>query len=72
MSRVLVVGGAGYIGSHAVRVLLDAGHEAFAFDNLSRGHADAVPTDRLIVADCMDWDAVSEAIQAHGIRRIQA
>lgn len=67
MSRVLVVGGAGYIGSHAVRVLLDAGHEAFAFDNLSRGHADAVPADRLVVGDCLDWDAVSETLQAHGI-----
>ena len=67
MSRVLVAGGAGYIGSHAVRALLAAGHDAWALDNLSRGHADAVPADRLIVADCHDWDAVAETLRAHEI-----
>jgi len=41
--RVLVAGGAGYIGSHAVRALLRAGHEVTVFDNLSTGHAGAVP-----------------------------
>jgi UDP-glucose 4-epimerase len=41
--RVLVVGGAGYIGSHAVRGLLRAGHAATVFDNLSTGHAESVP-----------------------------
>ena len=40
--NVLVTGGAGYIGSHAVRMLLDAGHRVVAVDNLSRGHAAAV------------------------------
>lgn len=67
MSRVLVVGGAGYIGSHAVRALLDAGHEAFALDNLSRGHAEAVPEGRLVVGDCQDWDAVATALRTHDI-----
>ena len=41
--NILVVGGAGYIGSHAVRLLLDAGHDVTVYDNLSRGHAAAVP-----------------------------
>jgi UDP-glucose-4-epimerase GalE len=40
--NVLVAGGAGYIGSHAVRQLLDAGHRVAVVDNLFRGHAQAV------------------------------
>lgn len=40
--KVLVVGGAGYIGSVAVSMLLDAGHEVAVFDSLERGHRDAV------------------------------
>ena len=41
--QVLVTGAAGYIGSHAVRALLAAGHRPIALDNLSRGHRAAVP-----------------------------
>ena len=40
--RILVTGGAGYIGSHVVWYLLQHGHQPVTFDNLSRGHADAV------------------------------
>jgi UDP-glucose 4-epimerase len=52
--RILVTGGAGYIGSHAVRYFLEAGPEVWALDNLSLGHAAAVPSDRLVVADVGD------------------
>ncbi len=45
---VLVTGGAGYIGSHAVRRLTRAGHDVWVYDNLSRGHRSAVPSGRLI------------------------
>ncbi|WP_079710491.1 UDP-glucose 4-epimerase GalE [Paraliobacillus ryukyuensis] len=41
--RVLVLGGAGYIGSHAVYQLIDDGHEAIVVDNLVTGHSNAVP-----------------------------
>ncbi|MBI3916644.1 MAG: UDP-glucose 4-epimerase GalE [Betaproteobacteria bacterium] len=41
--RILVVGGAGYIGSHMTKLLLDEGHEPMVVDNLSSGHRDAVP-----------------------------
>ncbi len=40
--RVLVCGGAGYIGSHAVTGLLDKGYEVVALDNLEKGHREAV------------------------------
>lgn len=43
--KILVVGGAGYIGSHMVRELLDAGVEPIVFDNLSSGHKWVVPSE---------------------------
>jgi UDP-glucose 4-epimerase len=49
--RILVAGGAGYIGSHMTRMLLDAGHEAIVLDNLTTGFRDAVPAGALVKAD---------------------
>jgi UDP-glucose-4-epimerase GalE len=49
--RILVTGGAGYIGSHAVKLFLARGHDVWVYDNLSFGHRAAVPADRLVVAD---------------------
>jgi UDP-glucose 4-epimerase len=64
--RVLVTGGAGYIGSVVVEELLALGHEVCVFDNLSKGHPASVPGEvELIVADLLDTAAVSEALQAH-------
>ena len=40
--QVMVAGGAGYIGSHAVKQLIEAGHQAVVVDNLFRGHRQAV------------------------------
>jgi UDP-glucose-4-epimerase GalE len=52
--RILVTGGAGYIGSHAVRHFLARGHEVWVYDNLSEGHRGAVPADRLVVGDLVE------------------
>ena len=52
--NVLVVGGAGYIGSHAVRLLIEAGHTVWVYDNLSRGHRAAVPDGMLIEGELAD------------------
>jgi UDP-glucose 4-epimerase len=49
--NVLVVGGAGYIGSHMVKSLLDSGYEVTVFDNLSSGHLDAVLGGRFVKGD---------------------
>ena len=68
---VLVTGGAGYIGSHAVLALRDAGWPVVVIDNLVTGFAWAVPDDvPLIVADVADRAAVASAIVEHGIGAI--
>ena len=63
MSRILVVGGAGYIGSHMMKALTKAGHQAVAFDNLSTGHADAVIYGELVEGDLADRDQVTDVIK---------
>ncbi|MHB8658384.1 MAG: UDP-glucose 4-epimerase GalE [Solirubrobacteraceae bacterium] len=61
--RLLVTGGAGYIGSIVSRRLLSCGHEVVVLDNLERGHRGAVaPEARLVVADLLDADAVSDLL----------
>ncbi|MGN6545697.1 MAG: UDP-glucose 4-epimerase GalE [Aureliella sp.] len=52
--NVLVIGGAGYVGSHTVRLLMQAGHEVWIYDNLSRGHRQCVPPGRLIEGELND------------------
>src|ERR1700746_2260603 len=49
--RILVTGGAGYIGSHAVKLFLARGHDVWVYDNLALGHRAAVPADRLVTRD---------------------
>ena len=64
--KLLVVGGAGYIGSHTVRQLLAAGHTVAVFDNLSSGHAQALPTGvELIRGDLLDPASIRAALEAH-------
>lgn len=67
--RILVTGGAGYIGSHTVRVLLARGHDVFIYDNLVFGHRAAVPAERLIVGDLADADVLDHALL---INRVEA
>lgn len=63
--RLLVTGGAGYIGSIVARQLLAAGHEVTVLDNLERGHRKAVPAGaKLVVADLLDPEAVQETLNA--------
>ncbi len=61
--KLLVTGGAGYIGAVVSRQLLAAGHEVVVLDNLERGHRAAVAPDaRLVVVDLRDGDAVHKAL----------
>ncbi|WP_174280668.1 UDP-glucose 4-epimerase GalE [Sphingomonas bacterium] len=67
---VLVTGGAGYIGSHAVLALLDAGHQVVVIDNLVTGFAWAVdPRARLIEMDVAD-PRVADVLREHRVRAI--
>ena len=65
--NVMVVGGAGYIGSHAVRLLLDAGHSVCVYDNLSRGHRAAVPDGMLVQGELSDRKQVAATLREHNI-----
>ncbi len=65
--RILVTGGAGYIGSHAVRLFVDRGHDVWVYDNLSCGHRDAVSTERLIVGDLNETHRIDQTLVEHQI-----
>jgi len=66
--NVLVTGGAGYIGSHAVKQLVQAGHRAVVIDNLVRGHRQAVhPGAEFHPIDLMDTDGLAELLRQHRI-----
>lgn len=61
--RYLVTGGAGFVGSHAVLALLDAGHEVVVLDNLSTGHRKAVPANVIFhEVDLSDYQATARVV----------
>ena len=63
--KVLVVGGAGYIGSHAVYELIRAGHEVVVYDNLSTGRRDAIHNQaRFYKGDVRDKEAINRMLRA--------
>src|SRR5947209_303547 len=67
--KILVTGGAGYIGSHAVKLFGARGHDVWVYDNLSMGHRQAVPAERLVVGDL---DEVAKLDQLIVGQRIEA
>ena len=67
--RILVTGGAGYIGSHAVRLFLARGQDVWVYDNLGLGHRAAVPAERLIVGDLAEVHRLDQVLLE---RRIDA
>ena len=68
---ILVTGGAGYIGSHAVHDLVDAGERVVVLDNLSTGFASALPRTMLpIVGDVGDQGLVASLIEQHDVEAV--
>ena len=67
--NVLVAGGAGYIGSHTVKRLKDAGHNPVIYDNASRGHREVIDLLRVpaVIADLNDRPTLLKALRDHRV-----
>ena len=61
--KILLTGGAGYVGSAALRHLAKHGHEVMAYDNLVEGHPKAVADNRLVVGDIADTDFLTDTLR---------
>src|SRR5918993_701761 len=68
--RVLVTGGAGYIGSHTAKILAAAGHEPVVLDNLSEGHRWAVRWGPLIEGDLADGSLIQKVLADYEIQAV--
>lgn len=70
MANILVAGGAGFIGSHTLLALKDAGHTLVALDDLSNGHADSVLAGELITGNLSDADLLDKVMQDYRIEAV--
>lgn len=68
--KILVIGGAGYVGSHTVRKLFEAGHQVWVYDNLSRGHAASVPEECLVEGELSDRGRLIDVMTGKGIEAV--
>ena len=70
--KILLTGGAGYVGSACLRWLLERGHDPIAYDSLLEGNVAAVPdaANRLIVGDIAETGRLAEVLQSHGVEAV--
>lgn len=69
--KILLTGGAGYVGSAVLRWLMKHGHDPIAYDDLSTGNRAAVPDpERLVVGDILDQAKLEETIRTHSIESV--
>jgi UDP-glucose 4-epimerase len=68
--RVLVTGGAGYVGSHASKQLTKSGHEVLILDNLAEGHRPAVGNLPFVSASLLDSDRLIATLKDHKIEAV--
>lgn len=67
MAKILVVGGAGYIGSQMVKQLLCAGYEVVTFDNLSTGYQEAVVGGEFVLGDLANRQTLKQLFEQHAV-----
>jgi UDP-glucose-4-epimerase GalE len=70
MKKILVTGGAGYIGAHTVQALIRKGYEPIVVDNLAKGHRHNVDAKRLHVMDTSETDALVSLMERESIRAV--
>jgi UDP-glucose-4-epimerase GalE len=68
--RILVTGGAGYIGSHAAKALTQAGYHVVVLDNLTAGHREAVRDAELVEGDIADVTLIRDVLRDHRIAAV--
>lgn len=68
--KVLIAGGAGYIGSNMTAMLARQGHDPVVYDNLSKGHAGAVKDAELVRGDLADRDLLIQTLRKHAIEAV--
>ncbi len=67
---MLVTGGAGYIGSHAAKSLVRAGHRVVVYDSLVAGHREAVKYGEFVEGDILDSHALRSTMERHGVNAV--
>ena len=70
MAKILVTGGAGYIGSHTVYFLRKSGHDVVVVDNLSRGHRESVPEGLLRVVDLRETEKLASLMKKEKVEAV--
>jgi UDP-glucose 4-epimerase len=68
--RILVCGGAGYIGSNMTAMLAAAGFEPVVFDNLSKGHKSAVAGFEFVKGDLADYELLKKTLRKYKIEAV--
>lgn len=68
--KVLVTGGAGYVGSACLRYLLSQGHEAVVYDNLVQGHKESVPEGLLVVGDLAETEKLQKVMEDNSVEAV--
>jgi UDP-glucose 4-epimerase len=68
MKEILVTGGAGYIGSHVVKMLAERGYRPVVYDNISNGFRESVRDFEFIKGDIGDYESVAAALKQHDIQ----
>ncbi len=68
--NILVVGGAGYIGSHMTRMLIREGHDVVVLDNLTTGYPESVKQGELIIGDAGNQPLVESVLKQYGIEAV--